>query len=314
MADSKELQAARQSSFTPQVGTASRATTARPPNPRYDGRRAISNGARIQIGRIQPDPEQPRKTFGTDADTRLAESMRTRGQIVPIIVRWSEATEHYVVLDGERRYRAAVAAGLAEMLCVEEDEADPDVILELQLVANALREDVAPVEQARAWDRLMKSQNLTQRELADKLGYTVGSVNKKLALLGLPEEFQSNIDDGLVKAETGYFIAQIEDPAEQAVMIEQAKDGDLTRDAARERVARSKARAGGKGVGSSKARGRGGKPKPLGERIFRDPDDKSFRLIAVRPRGIEPAALITLLEHALAVVRGELAETQVPAP
>ncbi len=271
-------------------------------NPRFEGRRTLGNGSRIRIDRITSDPEQPRKTFGTEADDRLAENMRIRGQLVPVLVRWVPEVDRYMVIDGDRRYRAALRVGLPDLTCVVEDESDPDAILEMQLIANALREDVAPVEQARAWQRLMDSQKLTQRELADKLGYTHGTITKKVALLDLPATIQQAVDAGEIKPETGYFISQMTDPVEQEEMANQAKAGNLKRDDARERAARSKATANrtvGKGS-PTKA-----KPKLITSRTFKG--EGGLKVIAERARGIDPASLLVALEQAVATIRSELA-------
>ncbi len=281
---SDALQAGRNESLARRPLIANGMTGASPSKGKFLKRTGSDIGCRIGIERIVPDPDQPRKTFGTEADERLSESMRIRGQLVPILVRWVEAMDRYMVIDGGRRFDAAVKANLTELVCVVEDEANPDTILEMQLVANALREDVSPTEQARAWDRLMKSRGLEQAELAKLLGYAPGTITKKVALLRLPQEIQQAVDAGEVKAETAYFMTQVEG-TEQADMFEQAKAGTMTRDDARERVARSKVVKRG---GKSKA-----KPKVVTTRTFRG--QGGLRLTAERAKGLDPLGLVEAL-------------------
>lgn len=307
MSNSETLRANMNASMERRPAIANGANAPASSNRQFEGRRTLGNGCRIKTDRIRSDPGQPRKTFGTEADGRLADNMRVRGQLVPILVRWDAEANVYVVIDGDRRFRAATQAGLPEMTCVVENESDPDAILEMQLIANALREDVSPVEQARAWQRLMESQGLTQRQLADKLGYTHGTITKKVALLDLPEAIQADVDSGRIKAETGYFIAQVADPAEQEAMAEQAKAGNLKRDEARDRASQSRSAASkmtGQGDASkAKAKAR---PKVITSRTFKG--EGGLRITVERARGLDLAALLAAMEHAVETIRGELAQ------
>ena len=114
--------------------------------------------AEIPLDRIERDPEQPREEFSEEGLERLAQSLRTRGQLQSIRVRWDEGRGVYVIVCGERRWRAARMAGLLTMSCVIMDQpAEPGELLALQLVENALREDLRPIEQARAYKALLES-------------------------------------------------------------------------------------------------------------------------------------------------------------
>ena len=127
----------------------------------------------------------------------------------------------------------------------------PEDVLEIQLVTNALREDVPAVEQARSWRRLMDAKGLSHRELAEQLGYDHATVTRALGLLNLPESIQAQVDAGEIRPQTGYELSRIDDAEEQAHLAEEAKAGRLKRDDLRRRVKESKpARAGG-------AKGRG---------------------------------------------------------
>ena len=116
---------------------------------RLEGVRGDRSAALISLERIERDPDQPREEFDEEGLARLARSLRERGQLQPIRVRWDEGRGVYVILAGERRWRAARMAGLAELQCVVHDgDLSSDDRLVLALVENALRDDLKPVEQA----------------------------------------------------------------------------------------------------------------------------------------------------------------------
>ena len=164
------------------------ATPARPGlERRNDGRNRPDEACQLRLDRIVPDPRQPRTVFDPDALARLAASLERLGQLQPIRVRYDDATDRYVVIVGERRYRAARLAGLPTITCVVTMQAvSPEDLLEDQLVENALREDLKPIEQARAFRSLMNARGLTQRQLAERLQIGHASIARALALLSLP--------------------------------------------------------------------------------------------------------------------------------
>lgn len=186
--------------------------------------------ARIAIDRIVPDPDQPRREFDEDDLARLAESLRTKGQLQPIRVRWDEGRGAYVVIMGERRWRAARMAGMAELSCiVHEGDLAADDRLGLQLVENALRSDLKPVEQAHAYRRLMDSRSWSARQLASELAISPATVSRALALLELPTSVQEQVEQGALAAHTAYEVSKLADPEEQAVVAQAAVDQKLTR-------------------------------------------------------------------------------------
>src|SRR5215471_7344848 len=132
-----------------------------------EGRRRLDAASMIRLERIGPDPKQPRKEFGEESLARLADSMKSRGQLQAIRVRWDDAADRYLVVVGERRYRAALMAGMESIACVVvSGNPTPEDLLEDQLVENALREDLKPIEQARAYQALLAARSLSQRQLA----------------------------------------------------------------------------------------------------------------------------------------------------
>ncbi|HMB03890.1 MAG TPA: ParB/RepB/Spo0J family partition protein [Isosphaeraceae bacterium] len=201
-----------------------------------EGRKRLDNAAVIRVNRIIRDPNQPRTEFDPDALDRLAQSLRERGQLQPIRVRWDDATSRYVVVVGERRWRAAQLAGLEMLACiVVTGEPSPDDLLEDQLIENCLREDLKPIEQARAFKSLLATRNLSQRQLAERLQIGQATIAKALALLGLPETIQASVDAGEIGPDAAYQLTRIADPDEQAKLAREAAEGRLKRDELKER-------------------------------------------------------------------------------
>ena len=153
--------------------------------------------AEIPLDRIERDPEQPREEFSEEGLERLAQSLRTRGQLQSIRVRWDEGRGVYVIVCGERRWRAARMAGLLTMSCVIMDQpAEPGELLALQLVENALREDLRPIEQAHAYKALLELHAWSARQLATELAINPATVTRALALLELPASVQERVEQG----------------------------------------------------------------------------------------------------------------------
>ena len=152
----------------------------------FEGRKALREACSIEVSRIIADPDQPRTEFDPESLERLAGSLKDRGQLQPIRVRWDEGSGLYVIVIGERRWRAAQLAGLVTIVCVVvSGPVSPEDLLEDQLVENALREDLRPVEQARAYRTLMDRRSLTQTQLAERLRIGQGTVAKALAPTGV---------------------------------------------------------------------------------------------------------------------------------
>jgi ParB family transcriptional regulator, chromosome partitioning protein len=194
---------------------------------RMEGVRGDRSAAWIAVDRIERDPDQPREEFDPEALSRLAESLK-KGQVQPIRVRWDEGRGMYVLIAGERRWRAAQQAGLKELQAVIHDGAlAPDEILGLQLVENALREDLRPVEQARAYRRLMDARGWTMTELAAELNLHQTTVSRALALLDLEEGVQARVDSRALAASAAAEIAKLprEDQAPVAAVVEEQKLG-----------------------------------------------------------------------------------------
>jgi ParB family chromosome partitioning protein len=206
----------------------------------FEGRARLKSACEIRLDRIEADPNQPRVEFDPEALERLAASLRQRGQLQPIRVRWDEAMDRYIVVVGERRWRAARLAGMESIACVvASGRPTPEDILEDQLIENCLREDLRPIEQARAFRALLTRLGISQRQLAERLQVSPPTITRALALLDLPDSIQSSVDAGAIAPQTAYEISRIDDHDTRVEMAAQAAQGQLKRDVLRERVTRS---------------------------------------------------------------------------
>jgi ParB family chromosome partitioning protein len=146
----------------------------------------------IAIDRIRPNPDQPRRRFDPAELARLAESIRRHGVLQPVVVR--AVDEGYELLVGERRWRAAQAAGLAAIPAVVADVAPRDR-LEVALVENVQRHDLNPIELALAFQALAAG-GLTQDEIGARVGFERSTIANHLRLLELPREMQADVESG----------------------------------------------------------------------------------------------------------------------
>jgi ParB family chromosome partitioning protein len=217
----------------------------------------VKNVAAIPVEMIDRDPAQPREEFDEESLGRLAESLKARGQLQPIRVRWDEGRGVYLILCGERRWRAAKLAGLATVSAlIVEGELDPDELLAIQLVENCLRDDLKPIEQARAFKTLMERKGWSTRQLARELAVVQPHVVRMLALLELPEAIRERVEQGGLAPATAYEIGKLESPAEQQALADRVEAEGLTR---QEAVAAVRDRKqGGDTRGITPGRGRGG--------------------------------------------------------
>lgn len=221
--------------------SAARPRLAPVPLTRDIGRRAMRGFGKLEIGQASPDPQQPRTEIDAESLACLAESIRTKGQLHPIHVRWSDESQRWVIVSGERRWRASQLAGLATVECFfHEQPLSPPEILELQLVENLLREDIKPIEEARAFEALMTHHSWNGKQLAESLRIPRSKVSRSLALLDLPSDLQTQIDIGQLPARTAYELTKVDDVDQQRWLAEQAVSGQLTQDQAAQSVRRKK--------------------------------------------------------------------------
>ncbi len=142
----------------------------------------------LKLRDIEPNPDQPRKLFEKDKLEALAESIKEHGLIQPIVVKPGE-NGMYIIVAGERRWRASKLAGLSEVPCVEGDYTEKQV-MELALVENLQREDLNPIEEAEGYRKLMDTFGLTQEEVSTRVGRSRSAVANSLRLNGLSDEIK----------------------------------------------------------------------------------------------------------------------------
>jgi ParB family transcriptional regulator, chromosome partitioning protein len=148
---------------------------------------------RVPLAEVRPNPEQPRRHFDEAALESLADSIRRRGLLQPLVVR--RTADGYELIAGERRLRAAARAGL-EFVPVVIREADPHERLELALIENVQRENLTPLEEAEAYRQLIDRYGLTQEQVAQAVGRSRPAVTNALRLLGLPDAVKAQLDGG----------------------------------------------------------------------------------------------------------------------
>lgn len=172
---------------------------------------------RIPIEKLKPSSFQPRKDFSQDSISELAESIKQKGILQPLIVR--RQGEFYEIIAGERRFRAAQLAGLSEAPVVIKD-VDDRAALEMSLVENLQRENLNPIEEAEGYANLINSFNLTQEEAAAKVGKNRATVANALRLLKLPQEVKSLLRSGNLTTGHAKAILALEDPVLQKLAAE----------------------------------------------------------------------------------------------
>ena len=179
-----------------------------------------ASGSTLLLREIEPDPEQPRKRFDDDALNQLADSIVENGLLQPIAVRPKKVGPGYIIIAGERRWRASRMAGLTEVPVVIKDVSDEQA-MELALVENLQREDLDPVEEALGIRELMTRCDLTQEQAARKLGKSRSALANSLRLLNLPENVLELLKSGFLNMGHAKVILGLPTPElqEQAAQI-----------------------------------------------------------------------------------------------
>ncbi len=192
--------------------------------------RTVAEGSadvvRIPADMIEPNPFQPRMSFDTEALEELTSSIRTLGLIQPITVRKTEDGK-YQIISGERRFRACRAAGM-DFIPAYLRAASDQGMLEMAIVENIQREDLDPIEVALGYRRLIEECNLTQEQMALRIGKKRASVTNDLRLLKLPAKVQHDLKVGLVSVGHAKVILGVEDPALQEQLCDMVVKGGLS--------------------------------------------------------------------------------------
>ena len=186
--------------------------------------RADPSTQQVDIDLIEPNPYQPRTHFGEEGLEELARSIRTSGVIQPLILR--PRGDRFQLIAGERRWRASQRAGLQRVPAVVRDVPE-EMALEITLVENLQREDLSPIEQARAFERLMTEFHLTQEEVAERTGKDRTTVANAVRLLRLEKPIQDLLDTGRLTAGHGRALLAIADAKVRWQLAERAGRGGL---------------------------------------------------------------------------------------
>ena len=265
---------------------------------KYVGAARVKDALAIEVDRLSPDPDQPRKEFDPQALADLAASLKARGQLQPIRVRWDDAAARWVVIAGERRYRAAKLAGLSTLMCIEaKASATADDLLEDQLVENCIREDLKPIEQAVAFKTLLERRGWSYRQLGEALHVAPASIARALALLELPTDLQDQVTAGQIPASTAYEVSRIENPEVQRAVAHRAVSQGLNRAEVAEAARRSQPSKGKTKSGKARARR----------------TSASFRTSVGKVtiegrREIDDHAILTALREALAQIEAQISD------
>lgn len=171
----------------------------------------------INVKELRPNPYQPRKNFSEEAIDELAQSVKNHGILQPIIAR--KSIKGYEIVVGERRYRAAIKAGLKTIPVVVRELTD-EKMMELALIENLQREDLNPIEEAVAYEKLLQHLNVTQEELAKKLGKSRPHIANHIRLLQLPKVVQQFISDGKLTMGHGRALLGLKNKEKMSALLE----------------------------------------------------------------------------------------------
>lgn len=193
------------------------------------GRRPAGNFGTISIDQIQPDPKQPRTEFDDAGIQELAASIKRKGQLQPIRVRWSEDLESWIIIAGERRWRATGVAGLETIACHFHDgDLSESEILEEQIIENIQRQSLQPLEEAKAFASLIAMNQWKGKDVAKALGIHPAKVSRSLALLKLPIDVQAQVASGELPARTAYEISKLPTDEQRLKVAKDVTQSGLT--------------------------------------------------------------------------------------
>ncbi|HIU59778.1 MAG TPA: ParB/RepB/Spo0J family partition protein [Candidatus Stercoripulliclostridium merdigallinarum] len=179
----------------------------------------------IDLESISPNPDQPRKYFNEDAQRELQESIKVHGILQPLIL--AKRGDGYIIVAGERRYRAAKAVGMATVPALVK-RIDDSLMREISLIENLQREDLNPIEEAEAIDELIRLNGYTQEKLAQRIGKARSSVTNILRLLGLDDEVKELVRQNRLSAGHARALAAVANREAQVDFAFRAADGEMS--------------------------------------------------------------------------------------
>lgn len=185
----------------------------------------VSHETIININKIEPNKDQPRTHFNEDALHELADSIKQHGIIQPLIVH--KVDDRYEIIAGERRWRAARIAGLKELPVIIKNYTNQQV-LEIALIENIQREDLNAIEEALAYERLVKEFNLKQDEVAERVGKSRVAVTNSMRLMKLDKRVQQMVIDDMISGGHARALLGITDPDTQLAVATKVFDEKLS--------------------------------------------------------------------------------------
>ncbi len=180
---------------------------------------------KVRISQIEPNKEQPRKMFDEDALIELSESIKQYGVLQPLLVQKKD--DYYEIVAGERRWRAAKLAGIKEIPVVIKDYSNQE-LMEIALIENIQREDLNPIEEAQAYQKLIKDYKLKQDEIAEKVSKSRATITNSLRLLKLDKRVQEMVMEGKLSNGHARTIISIEDKDKQFMIAQKIFDENLS--------------------------------------------------------------------------------------
>ena len=209
--------------ITNKVNTAKTTTATTKPAVKKDEK--VVEGILVNINKVEPNREQPRKNFDEDALLELAESIKQFGVLQPLLVQQKD--DYYEIIAGERRWRAAKLAGVKEVPVIEKEYTDQE-ILEIGLIENIQRENLNPIEEAIAYKRLLEEFNLKQDEVAERVSKSRTAVTNSMRLLKLSDKVQQMIIDDMISTGHARALLAIDDPELQYTLANKIFDEKLS--------------------------------------------------------------------------------------
>jgi ParB family chromosome partitioning protein len=180
----------------------------------------------IEISKIIPNPDQPRRVFDEEALDELAASIKALGLVQPITLR-ETGNDKYQIISGERRYRASLKAGL-ETIPAYVRKASDENVMEMALIENIQREDLNAIEIALAFQTLIESYSLTQEKLSERIGKKRATIANFLRLLKLPADIQMGLKDKKIDMGHAKLLLSLDDPSTQLMVYEQIVEHDFS--------------------------------------------------------------------------------------
>lgn len=182
----------------------------------------------LGVDQIEPNKNQPRRTFNEQSLSELADSIREFGIIQPIIVRRLNGEERYEIITGERRLRAAKQVGLTSIPAIINVNIDDTSSLVMALIENIHRENLSPIEQAHTYKQLLDEFNITHEDLSKKVGKSRATITNSIRILNLPVSVQKLIDEGKVTTGHAKVLVSLKKADDQLLIAELIIKNDLS--------------------------------------------------------------------------------------